>query len=163
MGQWLECFHFVPVMTPNLAFQFCYLLCSLMDPSSRQTALLALSGTRCVWFLLLYSCFLSFPMVGLSPLHHCLSESPPPFKGKRSWCWPSTFRGQALSRTISLNLCTPHSVSDILSPFYRWGRLLTCLKSHSCKVANLGFGIFNPSQSWHKSLWPVHCVHQAAP
>lgn len=92
--QWLECFHLARPSWPLTSLlKFCSPLCPLwVLPPGTLVCLLSLEHAVLFLFLLLYPCSLSFLMIGLSSLHHCLSESHPTFKGKRSTvCGPSTF------------------------------------------------------------------------
>lgn len=165
-------------MTPNLAFKFCY-PCALLWilPPSKLVCLFSLEH---ILFLLLYfSCFLSFPTVGLSFLHHCLWESHPSFKGRRCWYWLSTFHGPStfhilfywISRILILWVTYyPH--------FRRFRKVINLPEVTNLKSGKVGLWDFfffkvgcttsvEPSEgpelrSWLKSPWPIHHVHQAA-
>lgn len=121
MGQWLECLYFAPCH--GLAFKFCYSLCSLVDPSSKQTGLLVLSGTYSLCF---YCCTLlassHSPQLGFhSSIIAC--ENPiPPSKGREADIDEVLSMGQALftyyfTESLESSLCKWY-----VSPTFRWQR-----------------------------------------
>lgn len=147
VAQWLECFYFAPC--PGLVFRFCHPLFSLVDPSSKQTHLLVLSGTHL---------FLSATVLFLLPLiPHSWVIIPPSLLVRIPYILPR-------EEELILMKCFPwayyftESLESLLcksyiSPTFRWQRfrkLLICLKPQSWKVAKLGFGIFNPNWFWLK-------------
>lgn len=132
-----------PSWPPSLAFKFCYPLCPFVDPSSKQTGLLVLSGTHSVFATLLF-------LLPLIP-HSWTVISP-----SLLVTIPSTLQREEmliLTRVLSMSLAlfTYYFTESLEPSFCEWyirpileglEKLLTCLKSQTWKVAKLGFGIF---------------------
>lgn len=151
VGQWLECFHFAPHHHPQP--DFCYPLCPLVDPSSRQNGLLAISGAG-LSLLLVFFLFLLLPTVDYHPSITACQNPICPSKGREAdddRVLPVGHFDLTESLQSSLwVIYSPHFIDEEGSE-----KLLTCLRSHSWKVAKLGIGIFNPISLDTK---PVACT-----